>query len=99
MNSSLRAAARNRIISRCSASRAATAIAAAISSAASTEHHAVLNAFEHLQEREGFEVTFLRVNEGGRIDPDELTHTIRADTTLVSIMSANNETGVTQPMR
>jgi cysteine desulfurase len=64
----------------------------------STEHHAVLNAFEHLQQREGFEVTFLRVNGGGRIDPEELTHVIRADTTLVSIMSANNETGVTQPM-
>ena len=64
----------------------------------STEHHAVLNAFEHLQKREGFEVTFLRVNDGGRIDPEELAHTIRADTTLVSIMSANNETGVIQPL-
>ncbi len=38
----------------------------------STEHHAVLNAFEHLQKDEGFEVTFLRVNDGGRIDPEEL---------------------------
>ena len=64
----------------------------------STEHHAVLNAFEHLQESEDFDVTFLRVNGGGRIDPEELAHTIQAETTLVSIMSANNETGVIQPM-
>jgi len=65
---------------------------------ASTEHHAVLNAFEHLQKREGFDVTFLRVDANGLIDPDELAREIRGDTTLVSIMSANNETGVIQPM-
>ena len=65
----------------------------------STEHHAVLNAFEHLQEHEGYEVTFLRVDSGGLIDPDELASAIRTDTTLVSVMSANNETGVMQPMR
>ena len=38
------------------------------------------------------------MNDGGRIDPQELAQTIRAETTLVSIMSANNETGVTQPL-
>src|SRR4051794_35547969 len=65
---------------------------------ASTEHHAVLNAFEHLQERERFEVTFLPVDQGGRIDPDELGRSIRNDTTLISVMTANNETGVIQPM-
>jgi cysteine desulfurase len=65
---------------------------------ASTEHHAVLNAFEHLHEREQFEVTFLQVDRGGRIDPDELSRSIRKDTTLVSVMTANNETGVIQPM-
>src|SRR5678815_2297708 len=65
---------------------------------ASTEHHAVLNAFEHLGRREGFEVTFLPTNERGRIDPDELKHLIRDETILVSIMSANNETGVLQPI-
>jgi cysteine desulfurase len=64
---------------------------------ASTEHHAVLNAFEHLQERERFEVTFLPVDRCGRIDPEELTRAIRSDTTLVSIMTGNNETGVVQP--
>ena len=65
----------------------------------STEHHAVLHAFEHLEQHEGFAVTFLRVDRGGRIDPDELAREIRADTTLVSVMTANNETGVIQPMR
>jgi cysteine desulfurase len=65
---------------------------------ASTEHHAVLNAFEHLAEREGFAVTFLRADRWGRINPDELAGAIRDDTILVSIMTANNETGVLQPM-
>src|SRR2546423_13661420 len=65
---------------------------------ASTEHHAVLNAFEHLAKREAFEVTFLDVDRHGLVDPDELADAIRSDTTLVSIMTANNETGVLQPM-
>src|ERR1700719_2916377 len=65
---------------------------------ASTEHHAVLNAFEHLTNREGFDVTFLAVDEAGLVDPDELAREIRTDTTLVAIMTANNETGVLQPM-
>ena len=62
------------------------------------EHHAVLHAFEHL-EKSGFEVTWLGVNSDGLVDPDELAHAIRDDTTLVSIMTANNETGVIQPLR
>jgi cysteine desulfurase len=65
---------------------------------ASTEHHAVLQAFEHLGRRESFDVTFLPVDELGRIDPNELRRAIRDDTILVSIMTANNETGVIQPM-
>src|SRR2546423_442435 len=65
---------------------------------ASTEHHAVLNAFEHLEKREAFEVTFLNVDRHGLIDPDELAGAIRSDTTLASIMTANNETGVLQSM-
>jgi cysteine desulfurase len=63
---------------------------------ASTEHHAVLNAFEHLRDKEGFDVTFLPVDRHGRVDPDQLTRLIRNDTTLVSVMAANNETGVLQ---
>jgi cysteine desulfurase len=66
---------------------------------AKTEHHAVLHAFEALERDENFQVTYLDVDAGGLIDPDELSRTIRKDTTLVSIMSANNETGVCQPMR
>src|SRR4051812_300308 len=65
---------------------------------ASTEHHAVLNAFEHLGRQEGFDVTFLEVDRFGRIRPDQLARTIRPDTILVSIMTANNETGVLQPI-
>lgn len=65
---------------------------------ASVEHHAVLHAFAHLGKREAFEVTFLPVGDRGRIDPDELKRAIRGDTILVSIMTANNETGVLQPM-
>ena len=66
---------------------------------AKTEHHAVLNAIEHLQKREGFEVTWLSVSQAGRVDLDHLADAIRDDTVLVSIMHANNETGVIQPLR
>jgi cysteine desulfurase len=63
-----------------------------------TEHHAVLNAVEHLERREGFEVTWLKVSQQGVIDVEELAAAIRDDTALVSIMHANNETGVVQPL-
>jgi cysteine desulfurase len=66
---------------------------------AKTEHHAVLNTIEHLEKREGFEVTWLSVSQAGRVDLDQLADTIREDTVLVSIMHANNETGVIQPLR
>jgi cysteine desulfurase len=63
-----------------------------------TEHHAVLHAFEHLEEKEGFRVTWLPVDPFGVVDLDELTASLRPDTTLVSVMSANNETGTLQPV-
>jgi cysteine desulfurase len=63
------------------------------------EHHAVLNAFEHLQKQEGFDVTWLKISRDGVVDLEDLTRAIRAETRLVSIMAANNETGVVQPMR
>ena len=63
------------------------------------EHHAVLHPIEHLEQHEGFEVTWLNVSESGMVDLDQLADSIRPDTRLVSIMTANNETGVIQPMR
>ena len=63
------------------------------------EHHAVLHPLEHLEQHEGFEVTWLNVSESGMVDLDQLADSIRPDTRLVSIMTANNETGVIQPMR
>ena len=62
------------------------------------EHHAVLHALEHLEKRENFEITWLQVSADGLVDPDELERALRPDTTLVSVMAANNETGVIQPM-
>jgi cysteine desulfurase len=64
-----------------------------------TEHHAVLHACEHLEKRDGFRVTWLSVDRFGRIAPEQVAEAFTAETTLVSIMSANNETGVRQPVR
>ena len=64
-----------------------------------TEHHAVLHAVEHLEKHEGFEVTWLETINDGVIDLDQLAQSIRPETRLVSVMTANNETGVIQPMR
>src|SRR5438874_489399 len=63
------------------------------------EHHAVLNALAHLEKRENFEVTWLNVSRDGIVDLDQLAESIRPETRLVSIMTANNETGVIHPIR
>jgi cysteine desulfurase len=63
-----------------------------------TEHHAVLHAFEYLEKMEGFRVTWLPVDPQGRVDLDQLAAALTPETTLVSIMSANNETGTLQPV-
>jgi cysteine desulfurase len=65
---------------------------------AKTEHHAVLHAFQALERSGDFEVTYLDVDEDGRIDPARFGREIRPDTILASIMSANNETGVVQEL-
>lgn len=62
------------------------------------EHHAVLHSAEYL-ERQGFEITYIGVDENGIIRFDELERAIRADTILISIMFANNEIGTIQPIR
>ncbi len=62
-----------------------------------TEHHAVLHTMEQL-EREGFELTVLGVDAEGFVDQDTVASAVRADTTVVSIMAANNEIGTVQPI-
>ncbi len=61
------------------------------------EHHAVLHSVDAL-EKQGWEITRLPVDELGLISLDDLKKAIRSDTTLVSIMHANNEVGVIQPV-
>jgi cysteine desulfurase len=62
-----------------------------------TEHKAVLDTCKHL-EKEGFRVTYLPVQADGRIDLDDLKRAMDDQTILVSIMAANNEIGVLQPI-
>lgn len=61
------------------------------------EHHAVLHPFEDL-EKQGWSVTYLKVDEQGFIKIDELKKALRPDTVLVSIMYANNEVGTIEPI-
>jgi cysteine desulfurase len=61
------------------------------------EHPAVLGACAQLV-REGAEVTFLKVNGDGVVDPDEVRRALRSSTALISVMHANNETGAIQPI-
>jgi len=63
----------------------------------SVEHHAVLHAAGRLCGR-GVEVTFVPVTHAGTVDPEEVRRALRPNTQLISIMMANNETGVIQPV-
>jgi cysteine desulfurase len=65
----------------------------------SVEHHAVLHACQYLEKSGECEVTYLPVSRECLIDPANLQKAIRDDTVLVSIMSANNETGTIQPVK
>ncbi|GAB7022776.1 cysteine desulfurase NifS [Salidesulfovibrio brasiliensis] len=62
------------------------------------EHPAILSLCKHLEKREGYDVTILNVDTEGNLDLDELNKAIRDDTAIVSIMWANNETGVIFPV-
>jgi len=61
------------------------------------EHHAVLLACRHLEEQ-GRDLTYVPVDGRGQVNPDDIRRALRPDTKLISIMMANNETGVLQPV-
>lgn len=63
-----------------------------------TEHKCVLASCRRLEVEQGWEITYLRVNEEGLVDLKELEGAIREDTALVSVMHVNNEIGVVQPV-
>lgn len=62
------------------------------------EHHAILHTAEYL-EKKGFEVTYLDVDEDGKVRLDELKAAIRPETILISVMYANNEIGTIEPIK
>lgn len=62
------------------------------------EHHAILHSAQWL-EKHGYEVTYVGVDEDGKVKLDELEATIRPDTILISVMAANNEIGTIQPLK
>ncbi len=63
------------------------------------EHHAVLHTCEYLEKRHGFEVTYLDVDENGKINLEELENAIKDTTVLITIMFANNEIGTIEPIK
>ena len=65
----------------------------------SIEHHAVLHACQYLEKTGESDITYLPVSRECLVDPDDLRKAIRKDTVLVSVMSANNETGTIQPVK
>ena len=62
------------------------------------EHHAILHTCEYL-EKQGFDITYLDVDENGVVDLQQLEDSIREDTLLISIMFANNEIGTIEPIK
>jgi cysteine desulfurase len=66
---------------------------------ARTEHEAVLASLEYLERVHGFEITWLAVAQDASLDPADLDKALRDDTTLVTLMMANNEVGTLHPVR
>jgi cysteine desulfurase len=64
----------------------------------SVEHHAVSHTLEQMERHFGFEVTYLPVDEYGRVDPADVERAITETTILISIMYANNEVGTVEPI-
>ena len=62
------------------------------------EHHAILHTAQWL-EKKGYEITYVNVDEDGKVKLDELEAAIRPDTILISVMAANNEIGTIQPLK
>ena len=62
------------------------------------EHHAVLQCFQYLERHEGFSVTYVPVDAAGQVSISAVERALRPDTTLVSVMAANNELGTLQPV-
>lgn len=62
------------------------------------EHHAVLHTCEYL-EKKGVQVTYVDVDEQGRVSPEKIKDAIRPNTRLISVMAANNEIGTIQPLK
>ncbi|HAM26755.1 MAG TPA: cysteine desulfurase [Microbacteriaceae bacterium] len=63
------------------------------------EHEAVLASCDYLRRHHGFEITLVPLGDGGLVDPDDVAAALRPDTTIVTIMHANNEVGTVQPIR
>lgn len=61
------------------------------------EHHAILHTCEYL-EKQGFEITYLKVDGDGLVNPEDVRAAIRPDTILISVMFANNEIGTVEPI-
>ena len=65
----------------------------------SIEHSAVLDTIKYLRDKHGFDITFLKPDNKGRISPEDLKSAVRPETVLVSVMHSNNELGVINDIR
>ena len=63
-----------------------------------TEHKCVLESCRYLETKEGFDITYLPVQNNGLVSLEHLENAIREDTAMASIMAVNNEIGVLQPL-